>query len=447
MSAAITTLRAETAPKERTSRIVQTAAYFAAFIALGLTTGSLGPTLPALATQTRVGLSAISYVFMSRSLGYVLGSRGGRLFDRMPGNKMLGSTLAVMAAIMALVPLTSSFWLLIVAMFVLGAAESAVDVGANILLVWAHGNRGTGAIERITQLEPRSRPPGHLATWARRLRQARSLRPQRGAGASLNALHSFFGIGALLSPVLLAGIVAFGFPAMHVYFVIALMLLPAAGWLLPLPGPPAQTTNETTEKVKGNGGIVFLIALFLFLYVGAEVGFGGWIFTYATVLKLSTTTVAAYLTSCFWGMLTLGRILTVPIAKRFRHTSILFIDLAGCLTSVAIIILFPNSLGALTTGVCGLGLFMASMFPTLLAFADKQLHLTGQMTGGFITGASLGAMLVPLVIGQFFDAVGPRIVILFAASLLIAMSVVMAILYRASQRWVTWQTEKLFEVP
>ena len=52
-----------------------TAAYFVAFIALGLTAGSLGPTLPALAEQTHVGLSAISYLFTARSLGFALAPR------------------------------------------------------------------------------------------------------------------------------------------------------------------------------------------------------------------------------------------------------------------------------------------------------------------------------------------------------------------------------------
>jgi fucose permease len=245
MSAATTTLPVEIVPNPRTRRAAQTAAYFAAFIGLGLTTGSLGPTLSALAIQTRVSLSTISYLFMARSLGYVLGSRGGKLFDRLAGNTVLGTTLVLMAGIMALIPLTSGFWLLVVAMLVLGAAESSLDIGANILLVRTHGSR---------------------------------------VGPLLNVLHSFFGIGALLSPVVLAAIIAGGLPGTDLYFVLALMLLPITAWLWCVRGPAPQTTITRTEKIKGSGRIVFLVALLLFLYVGAEVGFGGWIFTYATAL-------------------------------------------------------------------------------------------------------------------------------------------------------------------
>ena len=389
MSAATTALPVEFGRDKRTRRVFQTAAYFVSFIGLGLTTGSLGPTLPALATQTGVRLNTISYLFMARSLGYVVGSRGGKLFDRFPGNTVLGATLVLMAGTMALIPLMTGLWLLIIAMFLLGAAESSLDVGANILLVRTQGS---------------------------------------GAGPLLNALHSFFGVGALLSPIMLAAIIASGYAGIDLYFALSLMLLPIAIWLWRSQSPAPKTTIQKPERIKGSGRLVFLIALFLFLYVGAEVGFGGWIFTYATVLKISTATVAAYLTSGFWAALTLGRILAVPVARRFSYSSILFVDLAGCLASVAIMLLFPSSLGALITGACGLGLFMASIFPTLLSFADKQLHLTGQMTGGFITGASLGAMLVPLVIGQLFELIGPRVVLLFDAGLLVAMSALMAAL-------------------
>src|SRR5207253_8584949 len=42
------------------------------------------------------------------------------------------------------------------------------------------------------------------------------------------------------------------------------------------------------------------------------------------------------------------------------------------------------------------GLFMASIFPTMLSFAGQQLKLSGHVTGRFIMGASAGAMIVPL---------------------------------------------------
>ena len=79
-------------------------------------------------------------------------------------------------------------------------------------------------------------------------------------------------------------------------------------------------------------------------------------------------------------------------------------------------------------GVFFVGLFMASIFPTMLSFAGQQLKLSGHVTGRFIMGASAGAMIVPLLIGQAFESVGPRVVmysvlsaILSAGGILIAL--------------------------
>ncbi len=64
----------------------KTVGYFATLIALGLASASLGPTLTGLAAQTNSDLSQVSYLFIARSLGYLLGALVvGRLYDRLPG--------------------------------------------------------------------------------------------------------------------------------------------------------------------------------------------------------------------------------------------------------------------------------------------------------------------------------------------------------------------------
>lgn len=164
---------------EQESRAAITAAYFGAFIALGLTTGALGPTLPGLAARAHVRLSVVSYLFTVRSLGYVFGSlRGGRLFDRRAGNPVIAVMLIAMAAMLVVVPLTPSFLMLAAVILVLGAAEATLDVGANTLLVWTHGHR---------------------------------------VGPVMNVLHSCFGIGAMVAPVIVAVVVSLGRGAVEVY--------------------------------------------------------------------------------------------------------------------------------------------------------------------------------------------------------------------------------------
>ena len=376
----------------RRTKLQQTIAYFAAFVALGLTTGSLGPTLPSLADQTKVGLSAISYVFTARSLGYVIGSvRAGKLLDGRPGNPLMAALLLLMSLMMAVVPLVPVLSLLLLAMFLLGVAEAGVDVGANTMLGWVH-----------------------------RMKVA----------PFMNALHSFFGVGALIAPLVVAGAVSFNLPATHSYFALAVLLLPVSLFILRLPSPAAAPQTTHRETSTGKTRHVFLIALFLFLYVGAEVGFVGWIFTYSIELRLSDVSTAAYLTSLFWGSLTLGRVLAIPVAARFEPQRILVLSMTGCILSLAIVLLRPGSFSGVLISTIALGLSMASIFPTTLSFAGKRMRLSGRVTGWFVFGASAGSMLVPLAIGQAFQAVGPKIVIIVTiATLLAAFAVLTAILH------------------
>jgi len=223
------------------------------------------------------------------------------------------------------------------------------------------------------------------------------------------------------------------YPKSHSYFVLALLLLPAAAFTLYLPSPIATTPKNHDGPAATNGSRVFLIALFLFLYVGAEVGFAGWIVTYAIKLKLSGETTAIYLASLFWGSLTLGRILTIPAAARFKSRTILVISLAGCFLSLAVLWLLHDSFFATLLGTTGLGLSMASIFPSILSFAGHQVTLTGRVTGSFVFGASAGSMLIPLGIGQAFQLIGPRVVILVTSVTLLVAVGVFAAMVRSSK--------------
>jgi FHS family Na+ dependent glucose MFS transporter 1 len=176
------------------------------------------------------------------------------------------------------------------------------------------------------------------------------------------------------------------------------------------------------------GTVIFLVASLLFLYVGAEASFGGWLFTYAVESGLAFSASAAYLTSAYWGALTFGRLLAIPIAFRVRPRWILFGDLIGCITSLAVILLWPHSLGALWIGTLGVGLFMASIFPTAISLAERRLRITGRVTGWFLVGSSLGAMSLPWLIGQLFEASGPRVTMVSILIAIVAALGVVALL-------------------
>ena len=150
-----------------------------------------------------------------------------------------------------------------------------------------------------------------------------------------------------------------------------------------------------------------LIVLAFVLYVGAEVGFSNWLYTYAITLNLATTITAAYLTSAFWGLFTVGRLLGIWVASRASPHTILFTDLAGCFAGLGLIIIGRASAPLLWVGSSILGFTMASIFPNILMLAGKSMRVTGTITGWFLVGAGIGGMLLPWLIGQAFALIGP----------------------------------------
>jgi FHS family Na+ dependent glucose MFS transporter 1 len=377
-----------------------TIGYYAAFTGLGLAAAALGPTLPGLAQQVQTPLSEISFLFTASSSGYLLGSfQGGRFYDRMPGHPVMAGSLLLMALMLTLAPLIPVLWVLALVMLILGMAEGVLDVGGNTLLVWLHGH---------------------------------------AVGPYMNGLHFFFGVGAFLTPVIVAQALHLKDDISWAYWVLALLMVPAAVWLLRLPSPaaPANSANEAARpgsSASPNSGrrariVVALIALLLFLYVGAEAGIGGWIFSYAVALELGSETIAAYLNATFWGALTLGRLLGIPIAVRFRPRWILLGDALGCLVSAAILVLNPQSPAATWIGTFGMGIFIASVFPVALALAERQVTITGRTTGWFLVGASLGGMTVPWLMGQIFELIGPRMTMVIVVLDLILATGILAVL-------------------
>jgi len=226
----------------------------------------------------------------------------------------------------------------------------------------------------------------------------------------MNTMHFFFGLGAFFSPIVAAQVMVHRGGIRWAYWLLALVGLPLALWLARLPSPPnpqRQTLAGEGRTEKVNYKLVLLLTLVLFLYVGAEVGFGGWIYTVVLTLGLTDETQAAYLTAAFWGSFTVGRLLGIPLSTRFRPSRILASDLIGGVASLAIILLWPNSVRAVLLGTVGLGLSLASVFPTVMSFGERRMTLTGQVTGWLFVGSGGGAMFLPWLLGQIFDRGGP----------------------------------------
>ena len=360
------------------SRTAQTAGYFVAFLVFGMGVAALGPALPRLAENTGTTLSQVSLVFTTAAAGYLLGSlAAGALFDRLPGHWVLGAVLVLMAGMAALIPIAASLWLLTLLFLFFGVAQGLVEVGCNTLLLWVHTDR---------------------------------------AGPFMNALHFFFGAGALLAPVAIAlatrrpaavpGSVAGGLT--WFFWPFSLLVLPVAVWLLVLPSPRRSAAQAVGRRVRASTLLVALVAVFFFLYAGVEHSFAGWIPSYAQAAQMASGSGAAYFASAFWAAITVGRFLAVPESARFRPQTIVTTALVGCLLSVAVVLLWPGIGWVLWLATLGLGLSLAAIIPTMLALVGRRVGTTSQSTAWLFVGLGVGKMTIPWTIGQFFESVGSQ---------------------------------------
>jgi FHS family Na+ dependent glucose MFS transporter 1 len=386
-------LTAQTDTTSHVRPILNTLAYYSAFITLGLTAAVTGPALPWLAEQTQSRIDQISLIFVVGSLGYMIGSLlSGRGYDRFPGHRIQAAMLLLMAVAVAIVPVIPSVWPLLAVCFFLGIGQGGVDVGCNTLLMWTHGRR---------------------------------------VGLLMNGLHFFFGIGSLVAPIVFALVIGATGSISWIYWSFALLMLPIAAWLWTLPSPSIRIESPNNRSERTPLPLVGLFVACFVFYVGAEASYGNWIFTYTTTLNLATETEAAYLTSVFWGFFTIGRLLGIGISARRRSRTILYMDLVGCLLSMGVILLWPSSFIALWIGTLGLGLSMASIFPTTLVFARERMHLSGKVTSWFLVGSGIGSMFWPWLIGQLFEPVGPRVTMtIIFITILINLSALVALTLR-----------------
>ncbi len=349
---------------------ITTIAYYLAFILLGLTIAAEGPTLLKLAEHTGSRINQISFIFFFGSLGYLTGSYvGGQMYDRFPGHQFMAGIILMLGLVTVFVPLATSLSALFVIVLILGLAKGALDVGCNTLLLWLHNEK---------------------------------------VGPFMNGLHASFGLGAFVAPLIVAGVLKSTADIYWVYWIFAIAAFPIAFFVWSLPSPQARAVPEEHKDAAFPILPVAVIVLCFALYVGAEAGYGNLIYAYAFKRGLSTEITANYLTSAFWGFFTLGRLVAIWISTRARPLTILYMDFAGCIVSVSLVILFKDSASMLWVGSILLGISLASIFPTFITLAEERMHVTGSITGWFLVGGGAGGMILPVLIGNAFERIGPN---------------------------------------
>ncbi|WP_294077540.1 sugar MFS transporter [Sphingomonas sp.] len=147
-------------------------------------------------------------------------------------------------------------------------------------------------------------------------------------------------------------------------------------------------------------------ALCIFLYVGAEVSIGSLIVSYLMqpgVMGLQEQ-AAGKLIAYYWGGAMIGRFIGSALMRVISPGKLLALVAVGAIT---LILISTNSSGSVSGySLLAIGLMNSIMFPTIFALASERLGSRAADGSGIINVAIFGGAVVPLATGALADATG-----------------------------------------
>jgi FHS family L-fucose permease-like MFS transporter len=151
---------------------------------------------------------------------------------------------------------------------------------------------------------------------------------------------------------------------------------------------------------------LWLAAIGIFMYVGAEVSIGSFLVNYfglPEIASLSAKTAAGYV-SFYWGGAMIGRFLGAGLLRRFKAGYLL----ATCAVCAATMVTVSMLTGGNTAvwSMLSVGLFNSIMFPTIFSLGEAELgRLTGNASG-LLNMAIVGGAIIPVIVGVMADHYG-----------------------------------------
>lgn len=231
-----------------------------------------------------------------------------------------------------------------------------------------------------------------------------------GRAGFLNALHAMFSIGAFSFPILLTLLTrtnADGW-VYACYFMIAMGVL---SWILyfmvPISEPAAKKSEKKNDTSVGffREPLFYLSTFTLFFYLCAEQGVIGWLITYFVDTGLLSDALSQLMASVLWVMILAGRLTAAALSGKMRKEKLLLAMGVG-FVGFFFWLLFSKSTVPIVIGIMGFGYSMAGIYPTTVSFCGGLIQKYSMAWSFILTLASLGSILMPMIIGRIAESVG-----------------------------------------
>ena len=291
------------------------------------------------------------------------------------------------------IPASSSatFGMFLLALFVLGAGITIVQVVANPL---------------ISLLGPPETASSRL-TFAQAFNAlGTTVFPRVGSALILGGLATV-SAATLTGGALAAYRTESSRVIVHTYLGLAIALVLIAGVV--------WTRRNRLNEAQEQGGSIFhpltllrqprfaLGTLCIFLYVGAEVSIGSLIVTYLVqrdVWNVSDA-IAGNHVLYYWGGAMVGRFIGAGLLRVVSPGKVLMGVATG---AIALILISANATGAISGwSLLAIGLMNSVMFPTIFSLASEGLGKRAAEGSGVIATAIVGGAIIPLATGKLAD--------------------------------------------
>ncbi|MCS0788419.1 MFS transporter [Cytobacillus firmus] len=374
---------------------------YLAFISLGLPDSVLGAAWPVMQADLGAPLETAGWLFMTIAGGTIISSLvSGRILKRFGTGKVsFFSTLMTAAALLGFYFAPSVSWLFLCAI-PLGLGAGAIDAGLNDYVA-AHYK-------------------AHHMSW----------------------LHSFWGVGATIGPIIMAQYIAGGDSWSNGYFAIAgIQFVLAIILLLTLPlwnigkknnkalvgeAEESEERLDHAEIVKPLQikGVKLALLSFLF-YCGAEATMGLWGSSFLVSMKGLPAAEAAQWVSFYFAGITIGRFITGIITFKVNNRTLIrmgqILALAG-----AILLFLPFTSAFALAGFVLVGLGLAPIFPCMLHETPARFGKKHSQTimGYQMAVAYTGSTFMPPVLGFIAShstiGIFPLCIVLLAAAMFLS---------------------------
>jgi MFS transporter, FHS family, glucose/mannose:H+ symporter len=165
-----------------------------------------------------------------------------------------------------------------------------------------------------------------------------------------------------------------------------------------------QTASEarTTRRV-WQSGFAYLVAAFVFLYVGAENSISGWIGAYTKRTNAEMAALYSLPQAVFWAALMTGRLLAPVWLRRLSEERLVLLTATVSLLGVLLLRATSETAGLLGGAVLA-GAGFAAIYPTTIAVFMKYFGERAAASAApiFATGG-LGGAVIPSLVGTVSD--------------------------------------------